>query len=73
MKRFIFILMIVGSLFAQEVKLSLKINDEVFHIGDRIKIRYTIEAGERYLFVLPDAREWLKDAEILDTGNKLRS
>jgi hypothetical protein len=69
MKRLLFIFMIVGSLFAQEVKLDLKINGEVFHIGDRIKIRYTIEAGERYFFVLPDVREWFNDAEILNVGS----
>ncbi len=66
MKRLLFLLMIVVSLFAQEVKLDLKVNDEKLHIGDRIKLNYTLSGGERHVFMLPDVTMWIKDLEILD-------
>lgn len=66
MKRIFFLLMIVGTLFAQEVKLNLTVNEEKLYIGDRIKLNYTISGGERHVFVLPDVQMWIKDLEIID-------
>ncbi|MCD6336691.1 MAG: hypothetical protein J7M01_00470 [Candidatus Marinimicrobia bacterium] len=66
MKRILFLLMIAGTLFAQEVKLDFKVNEEKLYIGDRIKLNYTISGGERHVFVLPDVQMWIKDLEIID-------
>ena len=66
MKRILFLLMIVGTLFAQEVKLDFKVNEEKLYIGDRIRLNYTISGGERHVFVLPDVHMWIKDLEIID-------
>lgn len=72
MKRILFLLMIAGTLFAQEVKLDFKVNEEKLYIGDRIKLNYTISGGERHVFVLPDVRIWIKDLEILDVQTSER-
>ncbi|MEA3391571.1 MAG: hypothetical protein U9Q91_01185 [Candidatus Marinimicrobia bacterium] len=66
MKRILFLLMIAGTLFAQEVKLDLNVNEEKLYIGDRIKLNYTLSGGERHVFVLPDVQMWIKDIEIID-------
>ncbi|MCF7833223.1 MAG: hypothetical protein K9N05_06590 [Candidatus Marinimicrobia bacterium] len=72
MKRFLFLIMIVGTLFAQDVKLNLDISEEKLYIGDRIKLNYTISGGERHVFILPEVRMWIKDLEILDVQTSER-
>ena len=72
MKRILFLLMIVATLFAQEVKLDLNVNKEKLYIGDRIKLNYTLSGGERHVFILPDVQIWIKDLEIIDVQTSER-
>ncbi|MEA2077250.1 MAG: hypothetical protein U9O95_04460 [Candidatus Marinimicrobia bacterium] len=75
MKRFVLFIMIVGILFGQKVELGLKINDEQFYIGDRIRLNISVSGGERQMFVLPNPLEWIKDIQILDiqTNEKVKN
>ena len=72
MKRLLFLIMIVATIFAQEVKLDLNVNKEKLHIGDRIKLNYSISGGERHVFVLPDVQMWIKDLEIINVQTSER-
>jgi len=65
--------MIVVTLFAQEVKVDLNVNDKKLHIGDRIKLNYTLSGGERHVFLLPDVKMWIKDLEIIDVQTSEKS
>ena len=66
MKRIVFLIMITGILFGQSLDLDLKVNDEKLFIGDRIKLDYTVKGNEQMFIIMPDAREWFRDIDILN-------
>ena len=74
MKKLLLLVMIAGSLLAQKTELSMTVNDKHYYIGDRIKIGISINSSEKQMFVLPDAKEWIKDVLILDvaTNEKIK-
>lgn len=68
MKKLIYMLLLVSFMFAAKVNVNLNVEDKVYHIGDRIFLQYNISAGEKYLFMLPDVKEYFKDIEIISAN-----
>jgi len=70
MKRLLTVLCFSIVLLAAEVQIKAEFPERKLYIGDRIRLRYTLSQAEDLKLLAPDAREWIRDIEILDQSSE---
>ncbi|MFA6617652.1 MAG: hypothetical protein WCT23_01095 [Candidatus Neomarinimicrobiota bacterium] len=72
MKKIVYMLLLLSFAFSAKPDVDLQVEEKTYHIGDRIFLEYQIRASDKYLFLLPDPKDFFQDVLLISADKHQR-